>query len=83
MNLHLNFNFNHLYLTSLLFNKLPLVFQRTLSRKHLKIFMKTCKIIESTFIAKLFDAEIIFNQQFAGMPDTHFDHELGIGLSSS
>jgi len=48
---------------------------------YLKIFMEAGKVIKAAFIAKLFDAVVVFDQQFAGVPYADLDQELRIGLS--
>ena len=45
--------------------------------------MKTGEIIEPAFIAKLLDAHLVFDKQFAGMSHAYFDQELRIGFSGS
>src|ERR1700754_4709758 len=60
--------------------KLPLITQRTLSGDQFKVFVETGKIIKSTFIAKLLDAEVVFDQQLAGVSDTKLEKKAGIGL---
>jgi hypothetical protein len=57
-------------------DKLLLIIQRALSRDHLKILMEAGEIIESTFVTKLFDAIIIFDQKFTCMPYPNLDKEL-------
>ena len=55
-----------------------MVVKRAFTGDHFKILMKTGEIIKPTFITKLFDADIIFDQQFAGMANPYFYHELRI-----
>jgi len=57
-------------------HKLLLVYKRTLTGDHFKIFMKACEIIKTAFITKLFDAKIVFDQQFAGISYTQLDQKL-------
>ena len=45
--------------------------------------MKAGEIIETAFIAELLDADIIFNQQLAGVTNPYFNQELGIGLAGA
>ena len=54
-------------------HKFPLVSKRTFAGNQFEIFMKAREIIKTAFIAKLFDAEIIFNQQFAGMAHAYLN----------
>jgi hypothetical protein len=44
-----------------------LVGQGTFACDHLEVFMETGEVIETAFKTKLFEAAIIFDQQFAGM----------------
>ena len=64
-------------------HKFSLVSKRAFAGDHFKIFMKTGEIIKAAFVAKLFNAQIVFNKKFAGMADADLDKELGIGFSCS
>jgi len=64
-------------------HELLLVGKRTFAGDHFKIFMKAGEIIKATFITKLFNAEIIFYQQFAGVPYPKLDQELRVCFSCS
>lgn len=38
------------------------------------------KIIKTTFVTQLFNAEAIFYKEFTGVADAQFEEEMGIGL---
>ena len=58
-----------------------LVELRALAGDHPEILVEAGKIIETAFIAELFDADPVVDEQLAGMPDAYFRQELGIGFS--
>lgn len=49
-----------------------LVELRTLAGDHPEILVEAGEIIETAFIAKLFDADPVVDEQLAGMPDSYF-----------
>jgi hypothetical protein len=61
--------------------KFPLVAQGTFAGDQLEIFVKAGEVVEAALIAQLFDAEIIFDQQLAGVANPYLDKEAGVGLS--
>src|SRR5882762_4932045 len=61
--------------------ELPLISIGSFSGDQFKVFIETGKIIKSAFITKLLDAEVVFDQQFAGVSDPKLEEETGIGLS--
>jgi len=62
---------------------LLLIFLRTLARYSLEILMEAGKIIKATFIAKLFYAQLIFNQKFTGLTDAKFGKKLRVRFASA
>jgi len=57
-------------------HKFPLIRKRALACDHLKILMKAGKIIKTAFIAKLFYAQAVFDQEFAGIAHADLDQKL-------
>jgi hypothetical protein len=58
-----------------------LISERALAGNQFKIFVKAGKIIKAAFKTKLFNTEIIFNQQLAGMSNPDLNKKLRIGFS--
>lgn len=48
-----------------------------------EVLVKAGKVVEAAFIAQLFDADAVVEQQFAGMADAELGEELGIGLAGA
>lgn len=65
------------YIELLIRSKLFLISQRTFPGNHFEILMKAGKIVEAALITDLFDAEIVFDQQFACMTHPQLDQKLG------
>jgi len=77
-------SFNYFSISRLITGyKLLLIIKWAFASDHLEILMKAGEVIETAFIAQLLDADIIFNQQLAGMAHTYFNKELGIGLAGT
>lgn len=64
-------------------NKLFLITERAFAGDHFKVFVKAGKVVEAAFIAKLFDAQVVLNEQLAGLSYAYLDEELRIGLSGT
>ena len=56
--------------------KFFLIAQRAFAGDQLEILMKAGKIVEPTLITQLFNAHIVFNEQFTGVTYAHFNEEL-------
>jgi hypothetical protein len=57
-----------------------LIAKRAFARDQLEILVKAGEIVKPALIAQLFDTEIIFYQQLAGVPHSYLDEEAGVGL---
>lgn len=57
-------------------NKLLLVTEGAFAGDHFKVFVKAGKVVETAFIAKLFDAEVVFYEQLTGLSYPYFYQEL-------
>ena len=54
---------------------------RGFSRNQPKIFVEAGEVVETALEAKLFDADAVIEQEFAGVADADLGDELGIGLT--
>ena len=52
---------NSFYPLNRRFYKFLLIIERAFPCNYFEIFVKACKIIEATFIANLFDTELVFD----------------------
>ena len=57
-------------------HKFALVVERAFAGDQFKVFMEAGKIIKAAFIAKLFNAQVVFNQEFAGMAHPYLNQKL-------
>jgi len=48
-----------------------------------EVFVEAGEIVESTLVAKLFDADAVVKEQFTGMADPDLREELGIGFAGA
>lgn len=53
-----------------------LIAQWTLAGKLLEVFMKTREVMEAAFVTDLLDIHLVFDQEFAGVPNADFNKEL-------
>lgn len=58
-----------------------LVGKRAFAGDHFEILVKAGKVVEPALIAKLLDAEVVFDEQFAGLSHPDLDEELRVGLA--
>ena len=56
---------------------------RSFSRDLPEVFVEAGKVVEPALEAKLFDADAVIEQEFAGMPDADLGEELSIGLAGA
>jgi hypothetical protein len=62
-------------------NEFFLVTERAFAGDHFKVLVKTGKVVEPAFVAKLFDAQVVFDEQLTGLAYAYFYKELRIGFA--